>query len=121
MLLLIKIISIVIICFGITFVISPKMLKKFVLNMKEGNKLYTIGVIRIFVGTILLLSASNCKWEGVIIVIGILLLIGGISIFAMGLERCRNVLDWYQERSEPFLRLVACLPILVGILILYSV
>ncbi|MFC2149691.1 hypothetical protein ACFLQ8_03215, partial [Candidatus Auribacterota bacterium] len=107
MLMLIKIVGVIIICFGLTFLINPAAIKKFIAYFEEGKRMYSIAVIRLILGVIFLLSASDCRLVGVMIVLGILFLIGGISIFALGLDKCRSVVKWYQGKSDLVLRIIS--------------
>ncbi len=121
MLILVKLIGIVIVVMGITFLLSPKKLKHFMAFLGQGKRLYGVGILRLLFGVILLLAASQCRLVGVILTLGILILIGGILIFVLGLERVKSMLNWWNKRSPLILRLMGLIALALGALLLYSV
>lgn len=121
MLILIKLIGIVIIGFGIIFLVSPNTMRKFMLFCEKGKRVYIAGILRILFGVIFLLAASQCRLAGVIVTLGVLFIIAGVTIFILRLDRIKTMLKWYYGRSLLVLRLIALVPIAIGALILYSV
>lgn len=120
MLILVRLIGIFIVGMGMTFLLKPKMLKQFVAFLEKGRRLYLVGTLRIFIGIILLLAASQCRLVGVVVTLGILALIGGITIFALRLERIKSMLSWWNRRSLLVLRLMGLIALALGALLLYS-
>ncbi len=121
MLILVRLISIIIVGMGITFLLSPKTLKQFMAFLKQGRKLYIVGILRLLIGIILLLVASQCRLVGVVVTLGILIFIKGIIIFILGLERIKSMLNWWNKRSLLVIRLMGLIALAVGALLLYSV
>jgi len=121
MVLFVKIIGILIISVAIIVMISPASIRKF-LNwaMEDGKVIYFGGVVRLVIGIFLLLAASQCKIPIVIVILGILILATGISVFLMGLERCRKFLDYMLKRNDMALRFILLIPIVVAVLMLIS-
>lgn len=120
MLILVRIIGIIIAVMGIIFLLNPKKMKQVISFWGQGKRFYTAGVLRVVFGIIFLLSASQSRVVGIIITLGILFLIGGITIFAMGLDRVKSVLSWWDKRPLIVLRLGALIALAVGALVLYS-
>jgi hypothetical protein len=54
------------------------------------------------------------------IVFGILFLISALSIFMIGAEKLRPMLDWFQNKSALFLRVMAVIILALGAIIIYS-
>jgi len=120
MLVLVRSISILIVAVGIVFLLSPKALKQFIAFLGQGKKLYLVGVMRIVIAVILLLGASQCRFVGIVTTLGIVILAGGIFIFALGLERLKPMLDWFNKRSLLALRLMSLVALAFGALLIYS-
>lgn len=121
MLILAKLVAILIIVVGIIYLVSPKVMRQVMAYYEQGKRIYTGGVIRLLFSVILLLVASQCRLVGIVIVFGILFLIGGILVFALGLDKLKSILRWYTEKSDIVLRLFAVLAVIIGALLLFSI
>jgi hypothetical protein len=120
MLILVRLVGMILVAIGIVFLISPNRIRQWIVFCQKGRKPYMMGLLRILIGVIFLLAASQSRIVWVIVTIGILALLGGITIFILGLERFKSMLRWWQGRSLLFIRLIALLAIAIGVLILYS-
>jgi len=120
MLIIVKILGVVMMIAGLTFLIKPAFMKKLISFMKEAKRIYAIGALRLVFGAIFILAAPQASCSAVIMVIGILLVISSISIFAMGAKRIKAMMEWYLKMPDSNMRLFAIVPVLLGILILYS-
>ena len=117
MLLLAKLISILIICIGVALSANPSLSKSFIAFARVGKR-YFIGVaVRISFGIIILLAApkSSCPWGTVIF--GALFVISGIVLAVLGEERLHKILDWLDNKPEKFIRIIAILPIILGLVL----
>jgi len=121
MVVLVKLIGIFIVIVGIIFLVSPKTMRRFMVFWEKGKRVYIGCMLRILIGIIFLLAASQCRLIGVIVTLGILFIITGSIIFIIGLDRTKIILKWWYGRSLLVLRLIALIPIAVGVLILYSI
>lgn len=121
MLILVKLIGLLIVAMGIIFLLSPKVLKQYIAFWKQGKKIYALGVLRLLIGVVFLLTASQCRLVGVILTLGILILLKGIAIFVLGLEKIKSMLDWWGRKSPLVFRLLSLVALAIGALILYSV
>jgi len=121
MLILVKLVGMIAVAMGIVFLLSPKMMRQLIVFCQKGRRPYMMGALRILVGIVFLLAAPQSSVVWVIVTIGILALLGGITIFIIGLERFKSMLRWWHGRPLLFLRLIALLAIGFGMLILYSV
>ena len=121
MLILVRLVGMILAAIGIVFLLSPKRMRQWMVFCEKGLRPYMMGAVRILVGIVFLLAAPQSRVVWVIVTIGILALLGGITIFILGLERMSSMLQWWRGRSLPVLRLIALLAIALGVLILYSV
>jgi len=120
MLILVKLVGMILVAIGIVFLLSPKRMRQWMVFCEKGIRPYVMGILRILIGIVFLLAAPQSRVAWVIITVGLLALIGGITFFVLGLEKLKGMLKWWQGRSLPVLRLIALIPIAIGVVILYS-
>lgn len=100
--------------------VKPDLYRKFIKLFGRGMLLYIPAAIAIVVGVVFLVFARDCHIPWVIIVIGLIAAVKGISIFAVKLETLKGVVNWLSERSDITLRLFGLLALAFGALILYA-
>lgn len=118
---LIRLLGVAVVALGITFLLSPKILKKYIAFWMQGKWLYIGSIISILFGIIFLSVASQCRLRVVMVILGIWSLIKGVILSIAGLEKARSMFLWWDKRSPIAIRLVAIIAIGIGILILYSI
>jgi len=116
----IKIIGIVIVLLAAFFLIKPDIIKHVLEFFKQGKRLYIAGLIRLVLAVVFLLAARECDLTWVIVVFGILFLISGLSIFMIGAEKLKPMINWFQNKSALTLRLIAVIVLAIGAIIIYS-
>ncbi|HRZ87247.1 MAG TPA: hypothetical protein P5287_05470 [bacterium] len=121
MVLIAKLVGVWIVMLGIVFLLRTDFYRRMVKFWMEGRRLYMAGVVRIVLGALFLLAASQCRHPGMMIAFGVLVLAGGVSIYVMGLERTRKMLSWCDAQNDIFFRFTAAAVIAVGMLLLYSI
>jgi len=100
--------------------IKPDLYRKFVKLFGRGMLLYIPGVIAIVAGVVFLIFARECHIPWVIIVIGLISAVKGLSIFAIKLETLKGMLNWLSSMSDITLRFFGLLALAFGALILYA-
>ncbi len=108
------------IAMGIVYLISPQAMKKTFIFLSEGKRFYLVALVRILLGLVLLIAASQCRIPLLVTVIGILPLVGGVLIPALGLARCKEMVRWWQEKPDNVLRLLSLAPAGIGVLLFYA-
>ncbi len=116
----IKIIGIILITLGVWFFIVPKMTIKITSVVTKGKRLYFAAAFRVILGIIFLLAANDCRSPWIIKILGIIFLLSGIIIFAFGLEKCREALQWFQNRPSWAYRLPSIVIFAIGCLTIYA-
>ncbi|HIJ67715.1 MAG TPA: hypothetical protein HPP87_08830 [Planctomycetes bacterium] len=114
------IIGVLVVGAAVLLLIKPDAYRKYVKLFVRGKLLYIPAVISIIVGVVLLIFARECHIPWVIIVVGLLSAIKGLSIFAVKLDTLKGMLNWLCERSDITLRLFGLLALAFGALILYA-
>ena len=120
MILIMRIMGVVVSLIGLTFLMNPALMKKFISFMKEAKRIYAIGVLRFVFGTIFIFAAPQAGCGAIIMAIGILIVIGSILVFALGTKRVMAMMEWYLKMPDSNMRLFAIVPVLLGILIIFS-
>ena len=117
--LVVRIIGVVFVGLGIIMVINPQVIKGLLAFYKQGRKLYLLGALRLLMGIIFLLGASQCRRVIAVIILGILFILGGVLIFAVRLEKMKSILSWWEKRPLFVLRLTGLLILGLGGLVVY--
>jgi uncharacterized protein YjeT (DUF2065 family) len=117
---LIKIIGIIIIVQVCVFLLRIDLLRGLMRFLSRGSRLYIIAVIRIALAVLLFIGATQCRRLWIIIAIGVILLLSGLSIFTIKPATLKKLLTWYQQRSDLFLRLLVAIGLIFGIAIIYA-
>lgn len=120
MILLVKFIGILMIAMGAVNVLSPVMMRNMLAFWSRGKNVYAGGLLRLLLGLVFLWSAPQSKSPVIIYALGILMLLGGVFIFALRLDKIKSMLDWWNKKSDSILRLTAILILGIGALIFYS-
>jgi len=116
----IRIIGILMFLAGILFLVNPQFIKQIIIFLQKGYRIYFVGMLRIAMAIIFLLGARHCGMTHVIVVLAILFLLSGLSIFMLGSGKIQRILKWYLRQPIFFLRILALVPLILGSLIIYA-
>ena len=120
MVILVRILGVVVTLAGVLFLVKPGMLKQMIEFIIQGKRVYAVGVVRIIIGIIFLLAASQCRLVWLIIVLGIIILVAGIMVLTLGVEKCHKVINTVKGKPDNVIRLIALIPVLIGVLVLFA-
>lgn len=115
----IKAIGIIFVCLAVVVVLKPDIIKSVMEFFKKGSRIYLAGLLRLALAILFLLAARECKNFWVILILGILFLISGLLVFVLGPARIRPIIDWFQKQSLVLLRMVALIPLVFGVIIIF--
>ena len=113
-------IGIVFLAIAIVLLLKPAVMNHIMEFFKKGKRIYFAGLVRLALAVVFLFGARECDITWVIVILGILFLISGLSIFMLGPERLRRMLDWFQKQSALLLRVMAIIVLAFGAIIIYS-
>jgi len=116
---LVKIVGILFVLMAILFLITPQLMRKTYKFFIKGKRIYLAGVLRLILGVIFLLAAAQCKNPAVIMAIGVLFIIAGIMVFTIKLDKLLSIVESFQNKSSIILRLIALVPLAVGLIVVY--
>jgi len=116
----IKVIGIIILVIGVTFAALPALMDKFIPFAKTGNRYLIGGAVRVICGVLLILASFSAAIFWIPMILGSIMLIAGVLIFALGKARTHSLLDWVAGLPEHKRRIFAIVAACVGALIIYS-
>jgi len=116
----IKSLGIIITLMGVAYLLRPAMIKRLMSFFKKGIRIYLPGILRLALAVVFFLGARECRYAWVIFASGIIFLTGGVLIFALGPERIRRILDWYEEQPMLVFRVIALVVLVFGAIIILS-
>ncbi len=112
--------AIITIVASIAGIVSPDTMMTLRRSYYTPSGLYVGGAIRIAMGLVLILAASNSRWPRILRAFGALMCLQGIMANLLGLERARAVLEW-EAIHTAFLRAGATVALISGAIIAIAV
>lgn len=112
--------GILFICAGIIFLVRPAIIKSVVSFFKVGIRPHIAASIRIVVAVILFLGAQQCRIHWVIITVGIIFLLSGLIIFAIGAKKAGSLMGRFENQPVAFVRILSLIPLAIGTIIIFS-
>ena len=120
MVILVKLLGIVLVVFGVVYLLNPNIMKQYIAFWKKGKRLYAGAAASLLIGIILLLAASQCAVSWFVTAFGILALIKGIVLFVLKPEKVMPMMEWWLQKPVAFLRGHAIIAIVIGVLLIYA-
>ncbi len=117
MIFLVKLIGVLIAALGLTIFASPSFTQKIFGFFKVGKRVYYAGVIRTFVGLVLLICSTRSTIPLAAISLGLMFLVSGIAVFASDPEKLKAFIQPFREMPELVIRLLGLVAASFGILI----
>lgn len=105
---------------SIAAIISPAISRAITKFFSAGNRLYAAGIIRIIAGTMLLLLSVRSSLWWFTVIAGLFFAGAGICLFFSPLRRAKELFARIQNKPDNILRLYAFLPLVVWLILLYS-
>lgn len=121
MALLANLVGVFITGFGLFVTILPEKAKVLMGFWREGNRAYWGGIIRIAIAVVVFLAAPSGWTPGPAVALGILFLVSGVLVFAIGLEKMKEQILWWENQPQLVLRLLGLVVLSFGILVLTAV
>jgi uncharacterized protein YjeT (DUF2065 family) len=115
-----KIVAILIVIDGIVLLFRPDLLKRYIVILTQGAKIYLAAIIKAVLGAIFLFGVSDkCRISWVIILSGILALAEAVFIIIMP-KKARAMASWFAIKSNTIMRFLSLIYLLIGALLVYS-
>ena len=120
MLYVIKTIGIALAILGVVMATMPGLMTKVMEYFKVGKRVYGVGVARIIIGALLLLACPSATIVWLPAIIGALIVVSGMLVFALGIERDHRMIDWWESKPEGTRRIGAIIAAVIGVLLIYG-
>lgn len=121
MLVIIRLVALIWSALGVIILVKPDAFSRIITFCKQGNRMSTIGIIRIVIGIIFLIAASKCKVSAVVTVLGILILIKGVLVFALNRKKINSIIAWWEKKPFSTIRALSLVVIALAFLLLNSI
>jgi uncharacterized protein YjeT (DUF2065 family) len=118
---LVKLIGIVIVAAGVIYFVKPNLMKKMADFFTKDKWIYFGGILSFVIGIIFLASASLCAIPWFVILIGLIAIIKGIAIFALGQQKIKSLMETLLKKPPKTLRILALVDIALGVMLIYAV
>lgn len=106
---------------GVIGLLTPQRLLAMAQFTTEPPGIYVVAGVRLAVGIILLLVASQSRLPNILRVLGILVFLGGVGTLLLGSERAHAIFVWVSNQSLITLRLFGVFALAIGGLIAYAI
>jgi len=114
-----KIVAILLVIDALVILIRPDYVKKYIVLLAEGSKIYLAAILDAALGVIFLIGSSGSKVPLVIVPFGILAL-GGAVFIVISPQKARAIAMWFEAKSKTTLRFFALIYLLVSAFLVYS-
>lgn len=116
----IKVIGIIVLVIGVLFAALPTLMDQFIPFAKRKSHYLIGGVVRVVLGGLLIAASFWASLFWIPMIIGCVMTLSGILIFAVGKVRVHALLDWAGGLPEGKRRILAIIAACLGALIIYS-
>ena len=117
MFVLARFVAVIFIVAGCILMLRPDMVKRLIEYVKEGSRIYAVGVLRIIVGLILMSVSPQSRITWVVFLLGLLAAASGIAIFVLKKENSLRLADRILSGPADKLNRLGLIPLLLGILL----
>ena len=106
---------------GLLGLAAPDVLLGFGASLISPPALYWVAAVRVLFGALLIFIAAESRTPKTLRVVGGVIIIAGLLTPLFGSERGREILDWLSARGPLAFRFMALLPLIVGLLLAYTI
>ncbi len=113
--------GLVIAIIGLVGVVAPTALLEIAPYALTPAGIYLAAAFRIVVGVVLILAAAPSRMPGTMRVLGVFIVIAGLATPLVGVDRARDMVDWWSASGPIFMRAWAAIAVVLGLFIVYAV
>jgi len=96
----IQLVGVLIILAGLIILISPAKFRSLFDNFTGQPRYLFAIIVRIVIGTVLLLEAANLRFTIAMQVIGVISIVAAIALLLMGQDRMDRMIDWFLSKTN---------------------
>lgn len=115
------VISLFVTAYGALGIVSPRILLKVVRRFESPAGLYVAAAFRIVLGVVLIYAAPTSHLPVIIRTVGIIILLAGLIMPFIGLDRFRKIIAWWTSQGLAVIRVWAGLALAIGLFLAYAV
>ena len=120
MLIFVRIMGCLMMGFGGYLIVRPQYFNSILEFFKVTYRIYIIATLQMIIGLLFIYASPIVRYENVILWIGVLIMVSGISIYLMGSDKTRRIIAWYQKQTLLTKRGFATFTFLLGVFVLIS-
>ena len=113
--------SLLVAALGALGLLSPMRLLDIVRHFQSPVGLYAVAALRVVLGLALFLAAPASRAPKVLRILGIIILVAGLSTPLIGVERVHRLMDWWSTQGAVFMRIWATFALAFGVFLAYAV
>jgi hypothetical protein len=117
---LILIIGLIFAFIGAVIFIKPNFFKTLLAFFVKGNRIYLAGVIRLVIGALFLVAANRCAHPYIIMLLGILIIISAVLIFALKPEVTKKFINFWLSKNDFMIRFTGLFAIIFSLFVCYA-
>lgn len=121
MVLLLKLVSIFMIVYGCLLMLKPKVLKKIIEYISEGNRVYIATGIKVVIGAIMMMASSACRISWFVLFMGALIVLLSITCFFLKKKIIIDLLGKFKELPRKKIFMVGMGALIMGVLLILSI
>jgi hypothetical protein len=106
---------------GIVGLADPAFLLAATSFTRTSTGLYIVAAIRVAVGFVLIGAAATSRMPRTVRILGAFIVLSGIITLFIGVERAREIVEWWSAQGDAFMRAWASMAVIFGLFIIYEV
>ncbi len=112
--------SVLLSAFGLLGIISPEQLAAFARLFLTPGGLWLAAAIRVVLGVVFVLAAPQSRLPWTVRAVGTVSILGGVITPVLGIDRHRQILDWWMGRGAGFMRSWSMVALVIGVILTYA-
>jgi hypothetical protein len=105
----------------LAFFVSPSLVDELSLWLGKQRNLHYVVVLRLLLGVLFLIGASQTDYPQAIRALGVLFIAAAVLLFALPAEKIKSITEYYLNRPVWVVRSWIAVPMMLGLFIIYSV
>ena len=106
---------------GALSIFAPRRANDIARMFSGRSGLYTATAIRLVLGAGLLFVAETSRTPTALRILGVIILIVGIVVLLLGLERHRRMIDWWLSKGTTIQRVWGVVALAFGVFLIYAI
>jgi hypothetical protein len=112
--------SVLLSALGLHGIISPEHLAAFARLFLTPRGLWVAAAIRVALGVVFVLAAPESRLPWTLRAVGTVSILGGVITPVLGIDRHRQILDWWMGRGAGFRRSWSMVALVLGVILTYA-